>query len=191
MIQSFLVEETKELIYDSEKIDEWKSKCEELGLSEQLALAEPGKSPVPFEHMNTVGRRVYETICPQKTDYKKYSKTAIPLEVLSLIALSEKEHYFKEIQIWYDDKSPDPLAVGLINKEPWLVDHYLIARWGDVLRPFDELKEKAIKVYKNSSLLNLRRTLAETNEKIANIDNNVALYFDAQIESYSVNSNLF
>lgn len=191
MIQSFLVEETKELIYDSEKIDEWKSKCEELGLSEQLALAQPGKSPVPFEYMNTVSKRVYETICPQKINYKKYSKTTIPLEVLSLIALSEKEHYFEEIQIWYDDKSPDPLAVGFIKKDSWTYDFYLIARWGDVLRPFDELKEKAIKVYKNSYLLNLRRTLAETNEKIANIDNNVALYFDAQIESFSVNSNLF
>lgn len=191
MIQSFLVEETKELIYDSDKIQEWKQKCEELGLSEQLALAEPNKSPIPFEHMNTVSNRVYSTLCPQKIDYRKYNKTTIPLEVLSLIALAEKEQYFNEVEIWYDDKTPDPLAVGILKKDSWNRDYFIIASWGDVLRPFEELKETAIKVYKNSSLLSLKRNLAETNQKIANIDNNVALYFDAQVEAYAVSDNLF
>lgn len=48
MVQTFLVEESKELIYDDEKLNEWKQKCEELGLSEQLALANPEKSPIPL-----------------------------------------------------------------------------------------------------------------------------------------------
>lgn len=186
MVQSFIVEESKELIYDSEKIDEWKAKCEELGLTEQLALSTPGKSPIPFESMNTVSNRVYSTLCPAKVKYKAYKKTAIPLEVLSLIALSEKEHYFEEIEIWYDDKTPDPLAVGVNKIQSWEREYFLIARWGDVLRPFEELKEKAIQVYKNSTLLSLRRSLSDTNQKIADIENNVALYFDAQVEAYSV-----
>lgn len=191
MVQKFIVEESAELIYDSEKIDEWKAKCEELGLTEQLALSTPGKSPIPFESMNTVSNRVYTTLCPAKVKYKTYRKTAIPLEVLSLIALAEKEHYFEEIEIWYDDKTPDPLAVGILKAQTWDREMFLIARWGDVLRPFEELKEKAMQIYKNTSLLNLRKNLAETNEKIANIDNNVALYFDAQVESYHVTGSIF
>jgi hypothetical protein len=190
MVQTFIVEETKELIYDADKIEEWKSKCEELGLSEQLSLAQPEKSPIPFVSMNTVMNRVYTTLCPEKVDYKRYRKTAIPLEVLSLIALAEKEKYFTEIQIWYDDRTPDPLAVGILKKQEWSHDLFLIARWGDVMRPFDELKEKAIQVYKNTSIIQLKRSVADANEKIANIDNNVALYFDAQIDAYSV-SNTF
>lgn len=187
MIQKFIVEETAELIYDSDKIDEWTSKCEELGLSHQIALAKgEGKSPIPFEYMNTVSERVYETLCPKKESYKTYHKTAIPLEVLSLIALAEKEQYFEKIEIWYDDKTPDPLAVGYVKEGTYSFKKYSIARWGDVLKPFEALKEKAIEVYRNSSLISLKKKLSETQNKLENVDVNTAMYFDAQNQSYDV-----
>jgi hypothetical protein len=186
MVQSFLVEEATELIYDSEKIDEWKAKCEELGLKEQLDLAQPSKSPIPFEFMNTVTLRVYETLCPTKQDYKKYNKTSIPLEVLSLLALSEKENYFDELQIWYDDKTPDPIAVGLVKEGAYSWKYYTIARWGDVLKPFEELKEKATKVFINTSRINLKRKISECTHLLENVELNGQAYFDAQVENYHV-----
>jgi len=128
MVQKFIVEEATELIYDSDKIEEWKVKCEELGLTKQIALANGDKSPIPFEYMNTVSERVYETLCPTKQNYREYHKTAIPLEVLSLIALSEKEKYFDKIEIWYDDKTPDPLAVGYVKEGQYSYKKYSIAR---------------------------------------------------------------
>lgn len=185
MIQSFLVEEAKELIYDTDKLDEWKEKCEQLGLENQLSLCSKG-SPVPFEYMNSTAQRVYETLCPKKENYKIYRKTAIPMEVLSLIALSVHENYFEYVEIWYDDKTPDPLAVGKIKKDSYSYDHYLIARWGDVLRPFEELKEKAISVYRRSAEVALRSKIADLNVKLQNIDSNVDAYFDVQIENYNV-----
>lgn len=187
MVQAFIVQEAEELIYDSEKIDEWKAKCEELGLSEQLNLAKKDKSPIPFNCMNAVELRVYETLCPAKIDYKKYNRTAIPLEVLSLIALSEKEGYFDEIQIWYDDKSPDPLAIGNIkNSDGWGHKTYSIARWGDVLSDFSQLKSKAIDVYKNTVRISLTRKIVDTKALLQNIDINAEAYFDAQIDHYNV-----
>lgn len=186
MVQTFLVEESKELIYDTDKLDEWKSKCESLGLKEQLQLSEPGKSPIPFECMNTVTQRVYETLCPTKQDYKKYNKTAIPLEVLSLIALAKQENYFSEMEIWYDDKTPDPIAVGTCKDGEWSRKYYTIARWGDVLKPFEELKRMAIVVFKNSRRIHITRNISELNSALENIDNNTDAYFDAQIEAYHV-----
>lgn len=186
MVQSFLVEEAKELIYDSDKIDEWKEKCNELGLTKQLDLCAEDKSPVPFEFMNTVSTRVYEQLCPMKAKVRDYDKTAIPIEVLSLIALAEKEQYFESIEIWYDDKAPDPLAVGFIKKGQWQRDAYCIARWGDVLRPFEELKQMAIDSYKRITALNLQRTISQAQFQLSNIETNTALYFDAQVESYHV-----
>lgn len=187
MVQTFIVQEAEELIYDSEKIDEWKAKCEELGLHDQLALAKKEKSPVPFDCMNTVAIRVYETLCPAKVNYKKYNRTAIPLEVLSLIALSEKEGYFDDLEIWYDDKSPDPLAVGIIkNPDGWTKKTYTIARWGDALADFNDLKQKAIAVFKNTTRITLNRKIADANALLSNIDINAEAYFDAQIEQYSV-----
>jgi hypothetical protein len=187
MVQSFLVEESKELIFDTDKLEEWKQKCEELGLSGQLELTAPEKSPLPFEFMDTVTKRVYETLCPSKVNFKEYKKTAIPLEVLSLIHLSVNEKYFDEIQIWYDDKSPDPLAVG-INKhgEYGATDNYTIARWGDVLKPFAELKELAIARYTNSSTLTLKGKIADLTNRLENVQLNSQRYFDAQAEYYDV-----
>lgn len=188
MVQSFLVEESTELIHDSEKLEEWKNKCEELGLTEQLELTSENKSPIPFEAMNTVSLRVYETLCPAKVDYKSYKKTTIPLEVLSLIHLSVNENYFNGIEIWYDDKAPDPLAVGFLQSGGQYShkDYFLIARWGDVLKPFEKLKELAIKRYTNSSRLSLKKKVADTEQLLNNVENNAALYFDAQAEYYQV-----
>lgn len=186
MVQSFIVEESKELIYDSDKIQEWKEKCEELGLSEQLKLAAPEKSPIPFECLNTVSLRVYETLCPMKENYKKYHKTTIPLEVLSLIALSEKENYFESIEIWYDDKTPDPIAVGYVKDGEWSRKQYSIARWGDVLKPFEELKEKAKGVFKSTQVYNLKRKISECTSMLSDIDNNTDLFFNGQVEQYHV-----
>ena len=187
MVQSFLVEESKELIYESDKLEEWKQKCEELGLSDQLALTSEDKSPIPFEHMNTAMKRVYETLCPEKVDFKKYKKTTIPLEVLSLIHLSVNEGYFNEIEIWYDDKTPDPLVVG-VNKtgEYEARDYYTIARWGDVLKPFDELKTLALARYTDTATINLKHKLSETQSLLDNVKTNCERYFDVQVEYYNV-----
>lgn len=186
MIQKFIVEETRELIYETEKLDEWKEKCQELGLENQLALAETNKSPVPFEFMNEVSKRVYETLCPTSVKYREYKKTPIPLEVLGLIKLSEDEKYFDEIQIWYDDKSPDPLVVGLIKTSEWGHDRYLIAKWADVMRSFEELRQMAIARYKASSALTLKRKISEAQNKLDNVEVNTELYFAAENQTYDV-----
>lgn len=186
MVQSFLVDESTELIYDDQRLSEWKQKCEELGLTGQLDLASPEKSPIPFENMNTVSQRVYETLCPVKVDYKEYKKTAIPLEVLSLIHLSVNEGYFESIQIWYDDKSPDPLAVGSVKVGTYQWEYYLIARWGDVLRPFDELREMAIARCTESTRTQLQNKISEAKHKLENVELNVRRYIAGEMTSWEV-----
>lgn len=182
MVQTFIIEETKELIYNGDQIDEWKLKCKELGLENQLTLAQDGKSPIPFAFMNQVTKRVYETLCPMKVELIKYSKTPIPLEVLGLIQLSQNEKYFKSIEIWYDDKSPDPLAVGRLKNDEyqWNDDLYLIARWGDVLRPFEELKKMAIKVFTESKRIELTRSIVKLESDLKTLEADVMAHFDAQ-----------
>jgi len=187
MVQTFIVEESKELIFENDKLQEWKEKCEALGLEKQIALTTKEASPIPFEFMNTVIKRVYETLCPMKVQYKQYGKTPIPLEVLGLIQLSENEGYFEGIEIWYDDKSPDPLAVGIKKgAQEWDKNFYLIARWGDVLRPFEEWKKMAIKVYTATNKLSLQKKIQEAKTKLENIELNTQLYFDAQVENWEV-----
>jgi hypothetical protein len=56
---------------------------------------------------------VFETLCPKKVEISQYSQSPIPVEILSAISLSKKESYFTKIEIWYDEKTPDPVCIGL------------------------------------------------------------------------------
>lgn len=143
MVESFLIEEVEPLISDQVQLDEWTELVDRLDLDKQKELVTGGASPIPFVNMNAKAQRIYETLCPAKVEYKSYGKTAIPVRVLSLIALAEKEKYFKHIEIWYDDKSPDPIAIGYKDGK-YTREKHMIARWGDVLRSQNELAELAL-----------------------------------------------
>lgn len=175
VVETFLIEETVDLIHDNDQLDKWNSHVKDLGLEGQTKIVKKDKSPIPFMHLKTTQKNICQEICPVKVDVKKYSITPIPVEILDLIALSFKEEYFHKIEVWYDDKAPDPFVVGLIgeyysyneenkskyfktereaieyskdgkaNFSNWSAEHYLIGKWADVKRSWEELKEMAIK----------------------------------------------
>ena len=113
VVETFVIEETAELIYDNEKLDKWNELVKNLDLKGQTKIIAPEKSPIPFMFIKTGMRNVFETLCPVKVEVTEYDLTPIPLEILDLVALSKREKYFKEIEIWYDDKNPDPLCIGV------------------------------------------------------------------------------
>jgi hypothetical protein len=61
-------------------------------------------------------QNIFGTLCGTKVDFKTYSKTPMPLEVMRELAFCVSEKYFNEIKIWYDDKTPDPIAVGTTTR---------------------------------------------------------------------------
>lgn len=113
VVETYLVEETVDLIYDGEKLDKWNDLVAELGLKGQNSIRQPEKSPIPFQPMNEQLKATFEVLCPTKVDVENYNASSIPVEILSLLALSKKEGYFHEIKIWYDEKQKDPLCVGV------------------------------------------------------------------------------
>jgi len=127
-VETFLIEEVTDLIYDGDKLQQWHDKVVELGLTGQTKVVTKEKSPIPFLYMKTGLVNIFETLCPVKSPVESFDKTPIPLEILDLIALSKKEHYFTGISIWYDDKSPDPVCIGT-------VDSYCIHKKGSYTEP--------------------------------------------------------
>lgn len=113
VVETFVIEETQELIYDNEKLDAWNLRIKELGLTGQEKIVTPTKSPIPFMHMKSSMIAIFQQLCPRQVEVEEYDITPIPMEILDLIALSKNEKYFSRIQIWYDDKSPDPACVGI------------------------------------------------------------------------------
>lgn len=115
VVETFIMEETVELTYDQESLDKWNEMVKELGLHGQTKVVSKEKSPIPFMYMNDTYVSVAETLCPRKENVVDYNATPIPLEILELIAMSSRENYFTNIEIWYDEKSKDPFAIGILK----------------------------------------------------------------------------
>ena len=211
MVENYFNQELSDVIFEIEALDTWKELSEQLGLEKQLDFVKGKESPLPYPYLNESMIRIYSTLCPRKVDFKKYDKTPIPLEVLEQIALCVKEKYFNQIEIWYDDKTPDPVVVGIIckyytyNKEGkrtedfntkveaeinkgngWSVyetdiNRYIVARWGDVLRPLRELKDLAKERIIDKFASELKKEITEKTEALKVIQENANLYLLAEI----------
>ena len=184
VVETYVIEETAELIYDSEALSKWEGLVQKLGLTGQDVLKNPKKSPIPFMWMKPNLINIFQTLCPRQTPITMYDKTPIPLEILTLVELCINENYFDQIDIWYDDKAPDPVCVGQkkyyelrkpgswsnfledrrtfkskqeaedyiiemnfgtlgLKVESATTKYYLLGRWADVKRTFQELAEMA------------------------------------------------
>ena len=116
VVETFVMEETVDLTYDQEKLDKWNELVAELGLEGQTKIVSPDKSPIPFMYMNETLVATAETLCPRKENVASYDATPIPLDIMELIAMSKRENYFNTMEIWYDEKSKDPFAIGITEK---------------------------------------------------------------------------
>lgn len=136
--------ELESMIDNMEHVEEWMKQVQELDLKGQAQLISKDVDDKPsiYINMNASLCHVFKVLCPRKVDYKEYDKSTIPLEVLKEIALCVHEKYFHKISIWYDDREPDPIVVGHISGSSSSPLH-LIARWGDEILPFEELRIKA------------------------------------------------
>jgi hypothetical protein len=201
VVETFLMPENVELIHDENKLDEWNQLVEELGLDKQPKNGD--KSPIPFIPMSNTHKSVFETLCPAKVEISEYSKT-IPLEVLKLVSLAKKEGYFEKIEIWHNEEVPDPVCVGLVGQwgfykgdnyysskaeataaEPdnksgfYFLESgkYLIARWGDVAKNFEVLKEEARAYFTRKSQAETRKKIKELETKLSNIEDEATILF--------------
>jgi hypothetical protein len=215
MVEIFFNQELEDIVFDVESQETWKQLSEELGLTKQLAFVKGKESPLPYPFMNESMQRIYGTLCAKKQNFKEYDKTPIPTQVLEQIALSIRDKYFQEIQIWSDEKQPDPLVVGITykwynfrqneNKQYYKFDtekeckefpnsegktgnayktdinHYLVARWGDVLRPLKELKELAKERLIDKYGSELQNELKDIQHGLEKIKENANLYLLAEI----------
>lgn len=130
-VVTFIEKENEALIYDGKKLEDWHKTINKLKLEGQKTLASgDDKSPIPFRYLNSGEVNVIKEICPTTTLVEQYDKTAIPLEILSLIALAQKEKYFKEIEVWFNENDKDPFVVGKTEKSSYSYNYYVIGCWG-------------------------------------------------------------
>lgn len=165
-----------------ENSEEWVKVCNELGLVQQLARAGTvEKVGNPYLKIDPRSERVYKMLCPCSDPFTAYEASTIPLDILQEINRCHQNAWFDKIEIWYDDKSPDPFVVGNIEKvkgQYWNVDKFLIARWGDELLPFEQLVAKAIQRFKNRYKMALVKLRADCDQRLQDVEGELQAWID-------------
>jgi hypothetical protein len=132
---------------------------EKLGLAGQKAIANPDTvTRIPYRAMEAREELVWRALCDASERLEHYQADAIPLRVLQAAAFAKETGMFKSLEVWYPKvaRIDDPILVGITTQKDsrpewhWntITAHYLIARWGKSLLPFDELEALAVKQLK-------------------------------------------
>ena len=209
-VELYFDKELSDITFDSDSLDEWKQLVSELGMDEQLSLTKGKETAIPFPYINESMKRVFKTLCPTEIDYKKFNKTPIPLEVIRQIAFCIREKHFNDIVIWFDDKTPDPFVIGKTckfygykggkstshfdtreecakNMEDGSsiyetdVNYYLVAKWGDVKRSFNELKQLAKERFIDKHASQMKSDIEKLTSKLKVLTENANLYLLGEI----------
>lgn len=140
---------------------------EEMGLDGQKSLlrqTDPDvgtKERIPYRLMTNEERGVYKALYPETATMDQYAAGPIPLRVLQVGAHAVK--LFDKVEVWFPSTSdPDPLLVGCVE-----AGDYLLARWGDALAPFEDLKDRAIKAVSDDWVANAQQVIEDCRAFIA------------------------
>jgi hypothetical protein len=168
-----------ELLYESEVSDQQNDFNVEaleilksLGLDAQIALYQKeGGETKAFKYREATKEQMFvylqnfQTVCL----LEKFDAEAIPYRVLEILKDAKETNRFTYFGIMYDRANikEDPILYGVI-KEGYSHKFYLLARWGDALAPYSELKKKAFTLY-YKSLENVVAKLAAELKNIAEL----------------------
>lgn len=134
---------------ETEKFDE--EACaliEKLGLTGQTQLMTKNpagdRSVVPYNKMTDEEEAVYSVLFDERSSAESYAAGPIPIRVLQVIAFARE--MFERLEIWgprRGGRKDDPVLIGIRKTDQWTNSRYLLARWGDALKPFNELRKLA------------------------------------------------
>lgn len=145
VVTTYELKENEELSRVPEAASEWAAMVEATGLKGQAELLTMGKdgssSPIPYLWLNARMVNVFKVLCPRRENIEDYSRMPIPIIILGHVKQCQMKSYFKKLEVWYDDVTPDPLVVGWAGKNE--TDLYLIGRWGAEDRSLEALSQFA------------------------------------------------
>lgn len=175
MTTQFFIEPELEKLH--EQSQEWEQLCTGLGLEKQLKkIGKVEKVANPYMKLDHRSERIFQMLCPRREPYTEYGAGTLPLDIVQEIDRCKKNGWFPVMEIWYDDKSPDPFLIGADSKR-W-DNKFLIARWGEELLPFEQLVEKAINRYKDAYLRSLNRLIIDCEGRKQDIEGEIRTYID-------------
>jgi len=153
-----------------ELVDEYKTKACSLEM-------DVSKGIIPFPEMSSAETNTWEVYCPQKRKIQEYKNT-IPIEVIRLAEILKREAMFHKIEIWEESKEQvDPIMVGYLN-DSYSSPKYLLARWGLSLKPYEEIRELAKKMWKENRKTSIEQKIREGRRKLEDLESDCVRHFN-------------
>lgn len=136
--------------------------ADRLGLKGQARFsaeptAEGAAQRVPYREMTKEERVVYGLLLPARETVENYSRGPIPLRVLQVLEHARSLGIYTGFKVWHDQAGPDPLLVGEIGYSAT----HLLARWGESLEPFKQMRRRAVEKFKAQARLKLHKIAAQ------------------------------
>lgn len=125
----------------------------------------------PYREITAEEIAILGTILPRRVRLEQYSDGPIPLRVLQ-VAAHAKEH-FSVLEVWCPEKAsdPDPLLVGHKGMRFHADDQTcILARWGEVLVPLEELRAKAQQILRAKARQGIAEARASLDKFAATVD---------------------
>jgi hypothetical protein len=122
---------------------------------------------------------VLTCLCPKKENVEAYAKSPIPLELLGHIKQAEMKGWFEKIEVWYDDRDPDPVLIGTARKE-----QYLIGRWGAEAVTLERLDALAVTKKKADLERKAKAKISEIQEGLAQLEENTQKILDGEYSTF-------
>lgn len=187
--QIFLEPELVNIAFDDNNRDLWEKTIRELELEGQLGMIENAKGAraIPFMAANDFQYHILKELFNRECSPEQFNHCIIPLNVLDAIALCKRDQYFEKIEIRWCDGEPDPVVIGSIyeneedkrEKRTWRMKHYLIARWGEVLETWEQMRERALKKYKTRRTNEINDSIRGYKRELEDLDSYTLRQFGA------------
>ena len=104
----FFRDDVKDIIFDSEQQQAYLAQAK----NEQKKL-------IPFLPLKKTTQEVFSVLCPVAVHWSNYPYM-IPKQALDAISFAEALPWIGNVGIWYDDVTPDPVAIATENS--WYID---------------------------------------------------------------------
>jgi len=140
--------------------------------------AETQEQLLQFAKFNKEQAGVYGVLCPTKSTLTAEQIAAdvdIPERVKEIVEMT-KDRFYK-FEVWESDlyEVKDPILIGREKSKEkdqqydWYDKHFLLARWGEELDSFSNLKKKAIEVLTKKTKIALIRSKASIDSYLTDV----------------------
>ena len=148
---------------------------DQLGLDGQCRLVKgegDDQLRIPYAKVTKEQSRVIKSVCPKETKIYDYEDGLIPLRVLQVAAHAKE--LFDIVYVWHPENADekDPYLIGANNNVGRYntTEYFLLARWGEELLPWAELKAKAAEKIRQLRHAALQKVIGEAKAELAALE---------------------